>query len=62
MADEVAAQGESFAPFLAAIADYKAVFGEGNVKPVSCYGPCFVLLTQRHSCLNYSGMLLLLLL
>jgi hypothetical protein len=38
MAEEVAAQGESFAPFLGAIAHYKAVFGEGNVKPVSFNG------------------------
>jgi hypothetical protein len=38
MADEVEAQGEAFAPFLSAIADYKAVFGEGNVKPVSFNG------------------------
>lgn len=35
MADQVANQGEAFAPFLAAIAHYKAVFGEGNAKSVS---------------------------
>jgi hypothetical protein len=38
MADEAATNGESFAPFLAAIAHYKAVFGEGNIKPVSSVG------------------------
>jgi hypothetical protein len=35
MADGIANHGESFAPFLAAIAHYKAVFGEPNIKPVS---------------------------